>query len=155
MRAKFYYLQSHALAMLSLAIYHGDLTPASNCEKCGVSSGERALHGHHEDYSQPLDVVWLCSSCHRTEHNRDGEYFFKRPAKKMKKALTYLREHPEDMDTESRALGGRIGVSHTLANEAKKLLKAEQERAAVRGTLPAAGVEYKVSSNGHKTTEAE
>lgn len=45
------------------------------------------------------------------------------PTPKMKKTLAHLREHPEDMETESRALASRIGVSHTLVNEAKKHIK--------------------------------
>lgn len=45
------------------------------------------------------------------------------PTPKLKKTLAHLREHPEDMETESRALGARIGVSHTLVNEAKKHIK--------------------------------
>lgn len=36
------------------------------CEKCG----ERKTHAHHEDYSRPLDVRWLCVSCHGKEHRR-------------------------------------------------------------------------------------
>jgi hypothetical protein len=27
-----------------------------------------SLHAHHDDYSRPLDVVWLCPSCHRQHH---------------------------------------------------------------------------------------
>jgi len=37
----------------------------SPCSGCG--SVER-VHGHHEDYTKPLDVVWLCPSCHGLRH---------------------------------------------------------------------------------------
>ena len=26
------------------------------------------VHAHHEDYTKPLEVVWLCNSCHRKVH---------------------------------------------------------------------------------------
>lgn len=34
------------------------------CEKCGDPESEK----HHEDYSKPLEVRWLCARCHRVEH---------------------------------------------------------------------------------------
>lgn len=46
-----------------------------------------------------------------------------RPTPKMKKAIEWLQEHPEHIDTESRALADLIGVSHTLANDARKVVK--------------------------------
>ena len=33
------------------------------CVKCG-----KKADGHHEDYSKPLDVVWLCRSHHAERH---------------------------------------------------------------------------------------
>jgi ribosomal protein S27AE len=34
------------------------------CAKCGAPKA----HAHHEDYSKRLEVVWLCSTCHRALH---------------------------------------------------------------------------------------
>lgn len=34
------------------------------CEKCGATR----VHAHHDDYSQPLVVSWLCASCHHRMH---------------------------------------------------------------------------------------
>ena len=35
------------------------------CERCG---SEVNIHAHHEDYSRPLDVIWLCRTCHGLRH---------------------------------------------------------------------------------------
>jgi len=34
------------------------------CEVCGAEK----VHAHHDDYSRPLDVRWLCPSHHREHH---------------------------------------------------------------------------------------
>jgi hypothetical protein len=46
-----------------------------------------------------------------------------RPSPKMKKAIEWLELHPEHLETESRELANLIGVSHTLANDARKHVK--------------------------------
>jgi hypothetical protein len=40
------------------------------CEKCGSTN---RVHGHHEDYNKPLDVIWLCPQCHKEHHAASGE----------------------------------------------------------------------------------
>jgi hypothetical protein len=47
------------------AVRSGRVLRPENCEKCGKAG---RLHAHHEDYSRPLDVHWLCVTCHRRLH---------------------------------------------------------------------------------------
>ena len=56
----------HAVAK---ALRKGRLT-REPCEVCGAVHGVdgAVLHAHHEDYSKPLDVVWLCRRHHRRLH---------------------------------------------------------------------------------------
>jgi hypothetical protein len=48
---------------LNNAIRNGVVLRPDTCQ-CGNPSPE----GHHEDYSKPLMVVWLCRSCHQRLH---------------------------------------------------------------------------------------
>lgn len=46
------------------ALRDGRLTKG-DCHFCGT---DQDIEGHHNDYSKPLDVVWLCKRCHRKLH---------------------------------------------------------------------------------------
>lgn len=52
-----------AVRQVRRAIAHGELV-RQPCEKCGRSPA----HAHHEDYSRPLEVQWLCPLHHKWEH---------------------------------------------------------------------------------------
>lgn len=43
----------------------GKLVRSDTCEKCGK---ECLTQGHHQDYSKPLDITWLCQQCHIELH---------------------------------------------------------------------------------------
>jgi len=38
------------------------------CEVCGVT---KYIHGHHDDYSKPLEVRWLCAKHHHRYHAKE------------------------------------------------------------------------------------
>lgn len=50
------------------AVKSGRLIKPKNCERCGKVTTSRSLHAHHCDYNKPLDVMWLCASCHDEWH---------------------------------------------------------------------------------------
>lgn len=53
--------KTNAHAKVHRAIANGRLVRSMNCEECGKKC---KTEGHHEDYSKPLDVIWLCKICH-------------------------------------------------------------------------------------------
>lgn len=47
------------------ALRDGTLTRPDACERCGrIPEGTDRIDGHHDDYTKPLDVAWLCRTCH-------------------------------------------------------------------------------------------
>lgn len=55
--------QNRARNLVKGAIKTGTLIKPSSCIRC--NNVDIAIEGHHEDYTKPLEVVWLCRSCHR------------------------------------------------------------------------------------------
>lgn len=54
-----------ARAKCAQAIKAGKLV-RQPCEGCGADNTE----AHHDDYSKPLSVRWLCRTCHAAAHRR-------------------------------------------------------------------------------------
>ncbi len=61
-----------AVNLVTQAIATGRLAPQS-CEVCGLApqrlNGVQVIQAHHDDYSKPLDVRWLCPPHHRRLHH--------------------------------------------------------------------------------------
>jgi hypothetical protein len=52
------------------ALLNGSIIRPSNCSRCDV---ECVPDGHHDDYSKPLEVIWLCRRCHIEHHRKERE----------------------------------------------------------------------------------
>lgn len=53
-----------AYVKLGNALRDGKITRAEACE-CGATG---RMHAHHDDYTKPLSVRWLCVPCHTALH---------------------------------------------------------------------------------------
>ncbi len=62
--------QAHVEVQRALA--RGDLVK-NGCEICGTTEGR--IDAHHDDYSKPLDVRWLCRLHHVRLHNAGEDLF--------------------------------------------------------------------------------
>lgn len=37
---------------------------------CDICKKEGKIEAHHTDYEKPLEIMWLCTVCHRHQHNK-------------------------------------------------------------------------------------
>ena len=58
-----------AQTALNNAVRDERIVKLSRCSDCGATA---KLHAHHEDYSKPLDVQWLCVPCHALMKGKNG-----------------------------------------------------------------------------------
>lgn len=54
-----------AHAAVKMAVKRGQLVRPELCERCGQRG--RRIEAAHHDYTKPLEVTWLCPTCHRLE----------------------------------------------------------------------------------------
>ena len=64
-------IKKGASTMVGNAVRDGRLIKPSECSRCKNFS--RMIHGHHDDYANPLSVRWLCPPCHKFWHDENGE----------------------------------------------------------------------------------
>ena len=55
----------YARNVVANAVRYGRLVPPDACSGCGE---DKKLQAHHADYAEPMEVSWLCSSCHAAVH---------------------------------------------------------------------------------------
>lgn len=57
--------KANAHSKLYYAVKTGKINKPLHCSSC---SSQGKIEGHHPDYQKPLQVVWLCRSCHKSIH---------------------------------------------------------------------------------------
>jgi hypothetical protein len=77
--------QKEARSKLHAAVHSGFLTRPDECSECGARpvhwSGSSQIQAHHDDYTKPLKVRWLCPSCHsKANRARLVKAGYQRPA---------------------------------------------------------------------------
>lgn len=74
------------------SILNGKLIKA-NCEKCNDAKSV----AHHEDYDKPLQIIWLCTICHKQRH------------KEINENIKYFEDHKNDY-WKNNSAGGKGGA---------------------------------------------
>jgi ribosomal protein S27AE len=74
MSARYYSTDARVHGAVARAIRIG-LLVKQPCARCG----ETKVEAHHEDYSRPLDVIWLCRKHHMQRHRERGDVPTRQP----------------------------------------------------------------------------
>jgi len=71
---------------VTYCVKKGWLKPSPTCDHCGSTVGRSTgrMSAHHEDYSRPLEVIWLCNPCH-VRHHPGARTDYPTPTKKATK----------------------------------------------------------------------
>lgn len=57
--------QKNAYKAVEAALKAELLVKPDTCYGCGCGNDEHRIEAHHHDYAKPLEVIWLCTPCHR------------------------------------------------------------------------------------------
>lgn|SRR5215471_5228974 len=90
-------LKQLARAKVRAEINAGRLMPKP-CSKCNAAKAD----AHHIDYSKPLEVDWLCRSCHRQAHPNIRQSHCPVRALETRRKAARNREHRRWRDPEQR-----------------------------------------------------
>lgn len=59
-------LRIKAINAVAWAVKTGKLTRPNACNSC--SGTDKRIDAHHHNYFLPLDIEWLCTTCHYQRH---------------------------------------------------------------------------------------
>lgn len=82
----------NARRCVEYALAAGRLKRPRTCSGCGCDDKDHRIEAHHSDYSKPLNVIWLCTPCHRQMDARRRMREGKEPYGKQVKITTTEQE---------------------------------------------------------------
>lgn len=116
--------QRNAYRVVEAAVASGRITKPTVCSGCGCPGSEHRIEAHHYDYSKPLEVIWLCTSCHarmdEQRRRREGKkaYQASKPVLQMKDGI--VLERFESIADAAKAVGrASSSISQCLAGVSK------------------------------------
>ena len=59
-----------ARKILQYAVKKGRIIKSNICFDCQKTFPKKLIQSHHDDYSKPLEVKWLCKKCHSKRHRK-------------------------------------------------------------------------------------
>lgn len=108
----------NARRVVEAAIKAGALIKPDACSLCGKTNCR--IEAHHEDHSKPLDVTWLCVSCHRKRDHqiRKDKGIIEKPNGRRKLTDDQVREIRSSSLSYSK-LSKKYGVSISVLQKVK------------------------------------
>ena len=92
-------------SMVAKAKRQGVIVPMP-CEVCGQNE---KTEGHHEDYSKPLEVKWLCRKHHRQRHREIGKPLLRTSEPGFR--TIFLRNLPVELSIRIKMLAASRNIS--------------------------------------------
>lgn len=120
----------YARYAVKIAIKSGKLIRAEKCELCNEESP--FIEAHHKDYGDPLNVNWLCRTCHCKVHSTNHPL---NPDNHDQTPLPYVESHyktvtltltlpiPEFLMIDKQAKKENIAISSLLKKEISNIFK--------------------------------
>lgn len=108
----------NARQVVEAAIKAGVLAKPEACSSCGKK--DCRIEAHHEDHTKPLEVTWLCVSCHRKRdyEMRREQGILEKPKSSRKLTDDQVREIRE-CDLSYSQMAKKYGISVNVLQKVK------------------------------------
>ena len=89
-------------------------------ESCVICENPRT-HAHHDNYSEPLKIKWLCSKCHRAHHTLEkgqvvgGRQYIPKPRMIKRQGFHFIAKSLKQSGLTYSEIGKELGLSKSHA----------------------------------------